>query len=68
MEQHAAQSPEVSLVLQEESSDCSVATRPILHSISQHLHRHLVTTQIIAHKQHLLHILHTHTHTHTHTQ
>lgn len=46
-------------MFQEECPDGGVAPGPVLHGIGQHLHGHLVATQIVAHKDHLLHILHT---------
>ena len=53
--QHAAQGPEVALMLQEESLYGSL--RPELHGISQHLHGHLVATEIVPHKHHSFYIL-----------
>ena len=53
--EEAAESPEVALVSEEESLDLSLG--PVLHGVGQHLHGHLVPTQIVAHKYHPLHPL-----------
>ena len=53
--QHAAQGTEVALVLEEEGSYGSL--RPELHGVGQHLHGHLIATEIVPHKHHSLYTL-----------
>ena len=54
--QEAAQCPEVALVLEKQGLDGALG--PVLHSIGQHLHRHLIATQVVADKHHPFHTLH----------
>ena len=46
--QHGAKGSKIPFVLEEEGLDASL--RPIFHGIGEHLHRHLVSAEIVAHK------------------
>ena len=55
MKEQCAQRPKVALVFHKESSNGP--SRPVLHRIGKHLHGHLVVTEVVANKDHSLHLL-----------
>ena len=55
LEQHAPQGTEIAFVFQKQCFYGSL--RPVLHGIGQHLHGHVVPTQVVPYKEHPLYSL-----------
>lgn len=53
--EQAAECSKVALVSEEEGLVLTLG--PVLHGVGQHLHGHVVPTQVVAHKHHSLHSL-----------
>ena len=55
VKEQCAQCPKVALVFHKESSNGP--SGPVLHRIGKHLHGHLIVTEVVANKDHSLHLL-----------